>query len=565
MLKVALLALAAAIALAAGFGTRAGDALEKIELLSIDSRFSVGGGPDVDEDRLLIVDFDVDKRSRLVDARAIRRLHSYEPDVLVVDFEYAERGDPDEDSALLDAVYEAKGTLLATALIGEGGDHPIFGGEETVRSVRAQVGDSTFPVDSDGAIRRMEYKPRGIRTLAVLAAERAAGHQIAMEKDGEWIAFQGEPGTIPTVSLSDTLGGDVPASRFEDKLVFLGYADPEGGRDVSETPVSDFTPGAEIQATAAGTALGGFPLKSAGSGLDALLIALLGLAAPAAGLRLSAWRVVGLGAGLLALYLLSAQLAFGSGTILSVVYPSLALVLGAAATFGVNFTLERRERKRTRELFSRFVPGAVVDRALAGENQDERVEATVMFADLRGFTRFAESRPAERISEVLNRYLGEMTNAIEREGGTVVSFMGDGVMAVFGAPTPYPDHAERALRAARRMAGDALDGFNEWLGEERFRMGVGISSGEVMSGLVGPEGRLEYATVGDTTNVGARLEALTKETGHTILMSDATKAKLPPEQAAGLVRVGELTLPGRDAPCEAWALRVSAVSPGGRD
>ena len=551
MLRLALLGLAAALALAAGFGARAADVLEKAELQAIDARFSIGG-PDIDTGRLLILDFDKPSRSRTLDARAITTVHSFAPEVLVIDFEYDERGSPHEDSLLLDAVHRAKGALLATALIGPDGEHPIFGGEETVRSVRAEVGDSTFPHDSDGAIRRMEHSPRGITTLAVLAAQRAGAADVEMDRDGEWIAYQGEPRTIPTVSLTDTLAGEVERERFADKVVFVGYAD-DRKLDVSETPVSDFTPGVEIQATATGTALAGFPLESAGSALDGLLVLLLGLAAPVGGIRLSAWRVLAAAGGLAVVYLAAAQLAFGAGTIVTVVYPLLALAVGTAGTFAVNYVLEKRERRRTREVFSRFVPGAVMDRALAGEAEGERVDATVLFADLRGFTRFAEGKPAERVSEVLNRYLGEMTNAIEREGGTVVSFMGDGIMAVFGAPTPQADHAERAFRAAQRMVGDALEGLNGWLGDHRFSMGVGLSSGEVMSGIVGSEGRVEYAAVGDTTNVGARLEAMTKETGDSILMSDATKARLPADHAEGLVCVGELELAGREGTCEAWA------------
>src|SRR5215203_2381640 len=109
---------------------------------------------------------------------------------------------------------------------------------------------------------------------------------------------------------------------------------------------------------------------------------------------------------------------------------------------------------------------------------------------------------------MLNHYLGGMSDAIMNHGGTVVSYMGDGIMAVFGAPLEQPDHADRALAAAREMMGPRLDAFNAATGHA-FKIGIGLASGPVMSGTVGGGRRVEYSTVGDTTNTAARLEAMT--------------------------------------------------------
>ena len=135
---------------------------------------------------------------------------------------------------------------------------------------------------------------------------------------------------------------------------------------------------------------------------------------------------------------------------------------------------------------------------------------TVLFADIRGFTSFSETKPPETVITVLNRYLTSMTDVILSHGGTLVCFMGDGIMATFGAPIEQRDHADRALAAAREMAGDALDEFNAWMRDEGhgdgFRIGVGLNSGAVMAGNVGSERRLEYTVIGDTTNTASRLE-----------------------------------------------------------
>ena len=138
--------------------------------------------------------------------------------------------------------------------------------------------------------------------------------------------------------------------------------------------------------------------------------------------------------------------------------------------------------------------------------------------------------------DVLNHYLAEMSDAIMDHGGTLVSYMGDGIMAVFGAPIEQPDHADRALAAAEEMLTVRLRRFNEWLREqglgEGFRMGVGLNSGSVMSGQVGSERRIEYTAVGDTTNTAARLEGMTKGTPHQVFIADSTRAEMADGRAA---------------------------------
>jgi adenylate cyclase len=160
------------------------------------------------------------------------------------------------------------------------------------------------------------------------------------------------------------------------------------------------------------------------------------------------------------------------------------------------------------------------------------------------------------VIEILNRYLTEMSGAILDHGGTLVTYMGDGIMAVFGSPLERPDHADAALATAREMLAVRLVRFNDWLRREGFpdgfRMGIGLNSGPVMSGNVGSERRLEYAAVGDTTNVAARLEAMTKETGQQLLVAESTRSLL--REANGLVDLGERALAGRAASVRVWTL-----------
>jgi adenylate cyclase len=223
--------------------------------------------------------------------------------------------------------------------------------------------------------------------------------------------------------------------------------------------------------------------------------------------------------------------------------------------------LEERHR-RVRDLFARFVPEAVVDEVLEHAGEDlrlggQRRTATVMFCDLRDFTSFAEARPPELVVDVLNRYLSAMSDVILRHGGTLIGFQGDGILAAFGTPIEQPDHADRALSATREMIGQALDGFNAWLQEESiggsFRIGVGLNSGVIMAGNVGSERRLEYTVIGDTTNTASRLEAMTKDTPHMLLMSDSTRAMLT-RAVPDLVEVDTREVRGRRFPVVLWSI-----------
>jgi adenylate cyclase len=271
--------------------------------------------------------------------------------------------------------------------------------------------------------------------------------------------------------------------------------------------------------------------------------------------------IVSLGAALI--FVAAAQLAFNSGLIVAVVIPLLALVVGAVGTLAVHYLLAAFERQRVRFTFSRFVPEEVVDQVLSeGEGELQlggvRRESTVLFSDLRGFTSYSEAREPGEVVEVLNVYLGEMTDAIMDHGGTLVSYIGDGIMAVFGAPLEQPDHADRAIAAAQEMLDVRLPAFCRWMQTsghgEGFQMGIGLNSGEVMSGQVGSERRREYTTIGDTTNTASRLEGMTKGTEHSIFIADSTRqARMKPEPE--LVSVGELEVRGREMPLRVWSLR----------
>jgi adenylate cyclase len=221
-------------------------------------------------------------------------------------------------------------------------------------------------------------------------------------------------------------------------------------------------------------------------------------------------------------------------------------------------------------VFSRFVPGDVVEEVLASTDENLRLagverDCTVLFSDLRGFTSFSETQPAARVIEVVNYYLNEMTEAILAAGGTLISYMGDGIMALFGAPLDQQDHADRAVVAAQEMIGQRLDRFNAWLAEEGFdrgfEMGVGLNSGPVMAGNVGSEQRVEYTAIGDTTNTASRLEGMTKNSESMLFIADSTRERMHSGHER-LSRVGEFEVRGRSAKLLVWTIWPAGAGPG---
>jgi adenylate cyclase len=566
------------VVVAAAFGVvfYATGLMQTLEAQSVDARFAVRGTQST-PDEIVVVGVDDVTFSELgvrwpfprsLDARVIEQVTKDGAKAVAVDIQFTEPSTPRQDNALIKAVKRAPGVVLATTETNKHGESRIFGGEEVVHEIGARAGNAEIEVESGGTIRKMHRKVGGLTTFGVVGAEVMTGRHISaaeFESGGEaWIDFRGPPETFRNVPFSRVMRGKVPASVFKGKTVVIGATTPSL-QDVHPTSTTgnELMSGPEVQASAIWTAAHGFPLSSSATIVDLILILLLAAAPAAATLRLKPLASLLAAVGLGLLYTLVTQLAFDSGTVLPFVYPLLALALSALGALAFNYLLTSFERQRVHDTFSRFVPEAVVADVLERVDDGDlrfggvRRECTVLFSDLRGFTSFAEELEPERVIEVLNHYLEEMSDAIMDQGGTLVAYMGDGIMAVFGAPIEQEDHADRALAAAREMLRVRLPRFNEWLvGEglgEGFAMGIGINSGNVMSGQVGSERRIEYTAIGDTTNTAARLEGMTKGSGHQLFVADSTRVARRGDEVE-LQIVGEHEVRGRTHTITVWTL-----------
>src|SRR3569623_83692 len=206
-----------------------------------------------------------------------------------------------------------------------------------------------------------------------------------------------------------------------------------------------------------------------------------------------------------------------------------------------------RERDKLRVTMGKYMTEEVLQLVLAGEVElgGKLLQITILFCDLRGFTPFAETRSAQELVGILNEYFTDMVDCVMGEGGVVDKYIGDNIMAVFGAPVSRPDDAMRAVRAALAMRA-ALAKLNARFaerGSEPLRFGIGLHTGEVVAGNIGSVKRMEYTVIGDAVNVASRLESKTKELATDLLISDATRERL--DASVDVEAIGEVTVKGR--------------------
>ncbi len=206
-----------------------------------------------------------------------------------------------------------------------------------------------------------------------------------------------------------------------------------------------------------------------------------------------------------------------------------------------------REREKIRETFGTYVDRDVAEHILSEEGAEgQEVEVTLMFLDVRDFTGFAERAAPREVVSTLNRLFESAVPIVRRHGGHVDKFIGDGFLAVFGAPRPASDHADQALAAALEIA-RAVDGMED----QRLEIGIGLNTGSVVAGSIGGAGRLEFSVIGDAVNVAARVESATRETGDVILLSERTRELLHGEHE--LVERPGIELKGKSAPATLYA------------
>ncbi len=430
--------------------------------------------------------------------------------------------------------------------------------EDDDRTVRAMP----FAVRVDGEPSSQVYAPFAVPVLATYDDARRAQlaylgveHEVRIgqrrvaldDQDNLLVNFRGPAGAFTTLSAYDVVEGELGGASLKDKIVLVGVSFL--GKDRVRTPFGPGSPGVELHATVVDQALRGDALQRASPLLDALVCALVGLLVAglfAPRLRLGpVARVVGVLSAAL-LYAVFAQLMFVSaGRWIAAAWPLLNIAIVGAGGLTVSYLREAFGRRQLRRSFANYLGDDALKELLADPRALElggaRRPVTVLFSDIRGFTELSERLSPEQLVTVLNTFLTPMTRAVLARGGYLDKYIGDAVMAVFGAPVSYQDHAARCLATAIAMDAalrELQPGFRAQ-GLE-VAMGVGVNTGDAVVGNMGSAERFDYTAVGDTVNLASRLEGLTKVYGVRCLVGPETRASAPPEYSfreVDLVRV----------------------------
>jgi len=565
----------------------------------------------VPDPEIVIVDIDESSLARMQDAAGkfpwprsvyadlVLGIESQKPRAIVFDILFAEEDTRDRESdrafnrALkglnnvyfstqhLDAADDAGGVPLAQVASALG----LERGESAQPDARIQLlppqavdeehwqrsGVINFLPDRDGVGRRYWVaKPAHGWRLPSLPARVARGLGFPVpDADSMVLNWRGSEGAFRHISFADLYDdfGRKKRTRapdeLKDKVVVVG-ASAAGLGDFRVTPISSVHPGVEILATAIDNLKNQRSMKET-PGYARMVLAAVLLALVFAAFRLRRNAVeTGVVLAAISAALLGAEYAVLNATLLLPVAVPL-LFAWALYLFGamLAYLREKRTREQAVRLFSRFLNPDVVRQIV---DQGETIESlsgktrqiSILFSDIRGFTTLSETRPPQEIVALLNRYFSRQVGVVFRHGGTLDKFIGDCIMAFWGAPLEDPRHAEHAVAAALEME-QVLLAFQKELGEagRDFDVGIGIHTGPAVVGFIGAEQKLDYTAIGDSVNLASRIEGLTKDARSRILVSRETMAAC--DNAFAFSSRGSYKVKGRTQEVELFEPKVESA------
>ncbi len=534
--------------------------LEAFEAKTYDLRFKDLRGPVQPNPDIAIIAID-DKSiaelgrypwSRDRYAHLIDRLAAARAKAIVFDAFFPERENVKNDRLLAAAIKRAGNVVLAAAFHfdKEGRAISVTRSLTEIEKGTAGIGLINQIPDDDGVVRRipllLEKDGKQMPSLGLVGAMLGLGEteftlndfdielgnrRIPVDGDYKmWINYVGGPGVYPRYSFTDVMNGRVPIEKLKGKILFLG-ATALGIYDLRVTPFDKNVPGVELHATVADNIISGRYIRQ--SGIEALIdmffIVVLGALTYFLTAHLHQVRAIPATIVLLSGYIWFAFYMFNHGHWISMIYPAISVMIAVLVGGSFRYLVLERSARQMRSMFSSYLSPKLVAR-LEKDPKAARIggdtkEVTVLFTDIKGFTSFSEAHPPQEVVSRLNQYLGAMVQVIEQHDGTIDKFIGDGIMAYWGAPLAQPDHA--------RLAIDCIKDINErmkvlraqWQAEglEAFTIRGGIQSGEVVAGNVGLAGKkMEYTVIGDTVNQAARLEGTAKFYGVNYLVGEDT-------------------------------------------
>ena len=398
------------------------------------------------------------------------------------------------------------------------------------------------------ALRIAEYGVDQIRLGKVTIPANEEGRLL--------INYRGPQKMFPHYSATDIIHERVSKNAFQGKIALVG-ATAIGIYDMRVTPFEHVYPGLEIHANVIDSILQGQFLHRPNwiTLVDILVIAVAGLILGVLLPRFKAhWGALVGGALFLSVLGLGQYLFENQGVWMNLTYPSLNLILIYLGITGYRYMTEEKEKKKIRGAFQYYLTASVVEEMLRNPDKlklgGEKKDLTVLFSDIRGFTSISERMTPDGLVKFLNEYLTKMTDIVFKYDGLLDKYMGDAIMAIWGAPLDQPDHVRRACLTALDMVEELHRLQKKWSEEGMpfLNIGIGVNAGPMVVGNMGSDRRFDYTVMGDSVNLGSRLEGLNKLYGTNIIVSEMTFDRVRDEfwgRELDLVRVKGKDQPGK--------------------
>lgn len=423
---------------------------------------------------------------------------------------------------------------------------------------KINLGNVNLIIDKDGSVRRFLLEDSFALKIAQIS--NLLKNESALSEINPRVVYAGPPGTFPQIPFWKILAKKIPADYFENKIILVGATAP----DLHDEQITPFSkgkpmPGVEIQANIVNMLIQGYRLKDINNQTMAIWILLAALL-PIFFFALfkNSLKPIIANAAMGIVHNIGALLLTENNTMPNLVHLNLAWVFSIIGLVGFKYFIGEREKREIKSLFSRYVSRDVLEEILKNPSAaalgGKETEITILFSDIRDFTSISEKITAGELVGFLNKYFDLMSNEILKRRGVVDKYIGDAIMAFWGAPIPDENQTENALEAAIGMI-SALKKINEEIqlaGKPKINIGIGIYAGPAVVGNIGSKSRFDYTAIGDTVNVASRLESLNKNYNTNIIFGETVKNKLKKQYNIRLL--GSVEVKGREQPLNIYTV-----------
>ena len=477
-----------------------------------------------------------------------------------IDVAFFENSSKENDAKLAEAMKNAHNVVIPVEYTSfESVDGKVTGKDmlypvgELGKSARG-LGYVNVVTDSDGVTRAVNLDVSDKYSNFAETVYRLYWKNETVKKTSRFLVnFVGKPKSFKYYSFTDIVHGRLNKSIFKGKLVFIGSTSPDMHDDYFvPTSQGKAMPGVEVHANTVQTMI---TKRFLGNEPKWLVILSLFIFAAIVALlvdRLNIWLSGAIAFALFLVYTLVSIKIFDFGTIMNFIYVPAVILFSYVSVLAYSYLTEQKSKKKVMGAFGKYVSPVVVEEIMKNPEKlklgGEKRNVTILFSDIRGFTSISEKLSPEKLVHLLNEYLSAMTDVILKNNGLVDKYIGDAIMAFWNAPTNQPKHPKLACLTALGMTKKLAELQEKWKkeGMPRIDIGIGLNTGDAVIGNMGSYDRFDYTAMGDSINLGSRLEGLTKQYGVKIIISETTHEKVKDEFSAR--KLDLVSVKGREKP-----------------